>query len=1328
MSRGPGQSTFTLSIYLAAVCCLGWVSPTLVAQDNIAFRRYSGLEGLSQGNVEAIVQGSQGFLWLGTREGLNRFDGYDFKVFLHDSERPDSISSNYISALAVDREGALWVGTRGAGLNRMEPSFAGRFQSFRHAFDDPVSLSNNEVNCLLVTRDGDLWVGTRGGLNRMDPKRPGKFEAFLYRSGNPRGLGYNWVKCLYQDQQELLWVGTFGGGLYRWDADGGFTAFRHNPDDPDSLPDDRVNVVMEDRQGRLWVGGFGGLSLLDRDSGTFTNYPMPGPESKPLAVTSAVEDPSGMLWLGSFRRGIARLDPASPDRVTFYSNHRQDSLSLSSDDVTELYRDQSGMIWIGTGSGGVNAFDTTRERFEWFRDLPDSETANTTAVMETRDEAVWIGISTGGLARYDRRTGSWSSWRQSRGVEDSLNSDAVYALHQDEAGRVWVGTDEGLAQYNASSNAFTRFLPAPGSEDRLPHNQVRAIRDDGKGRLWVGTGGGLARTDPTNPGRFVTLRRQSRNPSSLSADSVQALHLDARGNLWVGTTSGVNRLLPDGSGFIRYSHTPGNPSGLSHDRVYGIYDDPKRKDNSIWIATGGGLNRLQPGNDQIRIYTTADGLPTDTILGVTGDDTGNLWLSTRLGLVSFDPKQEKVNIYSTHSGLQGRVFNEGALFRGKSGRLYFGGPNGLNAFFPDRLEVPAFPPPVALTHLEIDTLEIQPGDRPAGRPNDPPFLTGPVEAGDSLTLTHRENILSLRFTALDFTAPERNRFRFRLENFESRWHETDAGERIATYTNLDHGTYTFRLSAVNRDGVPSDQEVSFTVLVKPPPWKTWWAYLLYGLGIAAVIGLLVYTQRRELAVREEANRRLETKVAERTAELETRNDQLAHRNDELQLLERIVEIINRPIDLEEVLHTMLEQGLALFPQAEKGGFLRWDSSNRVFKVAAFKGYDLTMLKKLEFGYDELLARYSRGRQLSPGIHVLRKEDRIYEDEKLAGLPQPASMLTIAIHMDKRIGGFLLLDNFQDPNAFDQMDMGTLVRFREHAKAAMGKANTLKNLVAAQEELFQTAHAAGMAETATEVLHNVGNILNSAKTSGYLIEETLREEKWWTLFNGIVNLLDEHAEAVMTSPKKRSTLVEGLRRIFNGLTDQRKRLDEETRRLQEEIHRIVSVLREQQEYARNQERVVEVTDLNELIHETIQSKRLLLAEKRMTLHEDLNDIPLVQLQRAKFKRVLYYLLNNAGEAIEECGEDAEGRVWIKTWEENGEIRVELRDNGIGIPLHLQDQIFVHGFTTKRDFRGFGLHYCANTMKEMSGGISIESKGEGKGTSVFLSLPPARVLQN
>ena len=858
---------FRAKKYLAPLCSVGililysvTVAVPAEAQetDGYPFTRLVIDHEPLERQVQSVAQDSQGFLWFGGQDGLNRFDGYRIKTFQNDLEDPRSISSNFINKIFLDSQGVLWIGTKN-GLNRYDGTTE-TFERYLSDPKDPSSLSNDQVQAIAEDASGALWIGTVGGLNRFD-RQTTTFTRFLHNPDDPTSLAADQVRTLLPDRDGTLWVGTHGGGLDVLDpATGKAIHYQHQPDEPGSLSSNLVRDLFEDRQGNLWVGTWdGGLNRLDRDTGSFIHYPHDSGDPSSLGgdgVTAINEDRQGRLWVGTRDGGLSRLDDPAAGRFTRFQKD-EDPDSLSNNYVFDLFQDSQGLLWLAT-TEGLDYYDPFRKPFQSFtfqasnpHSLSDPKVLG---IIQDSSGIIWAGTP-GGL---DRIEGDRvREFRHDPENPQSIADNLVFALAQDPSGVLWVGTWKGLDQLDPETGVFIHFPHDPEDPSSLSENTLYALHIDPDGVLWVGTYGGLNRFD-RETGTFTRYINDPQDPNSLGANPVFAIANDPSGILWVGTDGGgLNRLDPQTGTFQRFLHDPKDPNSLSSNSINSIYADPA---GDLWLGTLAGLDRFSPRSGTFRRYSSKDGLPSGAVNKILPDTQGRLWLSTEHGLVRFDLQSEEVITYHHPDGLVSDDFERTAGFRNPGGELFFGTNKGLIVFDPALIKDNTYVPPVYITGLEVDNQPVAIGPESV--------LKQSVLQTKAVELSYLDHVLTFEFSALNYRASQKNRYRYMLEGFDTGWIEVRSDQRRVTYTNLDPGVYVFRVLGSNDDGVWNETGDSIRVRIIPPWWESRWFYL--GLIMLAA-GLLFTTYRFRINSIERRNRWLESAVIERTAQLKETN-------------------------------------------------------------------------------------------------------------------------------------------------------------------------------------------------------------------------------------------------------------------------------------------------------------------------------------------------------------------------------------------------------------------------------------------------------------------------
>ena len=820
--------------------------PVAAQRSGLAFERMAQERGLSNGTVTAIVQGKTGFLWFGTEDGLNLYDGSRFTLYRPVLGDTTSLSDGWVTRLLVARDGTRWVGTLRGGLNRYVP----RIQSFRRYQNipgDSQSISSNHINTMYEAPDGALWIGTSLGLDRLDPAT-GRVRRYAATPGDSGALT-NDVLAIVGDTSGRLWVGARSGFFI-------FDPVRGSFERVDAALQTRLVLsLLRDHKGVIWVGTEDELLAIDpARRSVVKRYGSANGARKSLfsgRVLTLYEGPDGTIWVGS-DGGLTALDPASGTFVR-HRYGREDPLSLGGNIVRSVLVDRGGVLWVGLESYGISKYAPSAVRFDLIRHDPSAPRSLSDGYVRgiTQDSRgdLWIATQFGGLDRLDRKTGRITVYRHRPGDPRSLPSNSVWASLEDRTGAMWVGLHgQGLGTFDPHTGSFTRFALAPHDVS------VNVIYEDRAGALLVGLEGrGMLEISPDR--RSIRSYGETMGDERVLADDdVQSVIEDREGMLWVGGVDGLTRLDRRTGVATRFHGAPGQPGALGASFVTNIFEDSH---GVIWVATkGGGLSRFDRQTQRFTTFGTADGLPHSFVYGILEDARGNLWLSTDDGIAMLDPRTRMVTRYGLDDGLQAREFNRRAHYRGPDGTMYFGGINGVNIFRPDAAAPPPPPPRASFVTMRVG--------------NGPERYVIRFNADSVVRLRHDENAFTITFVALDFTAPEKIKYAHRLEGLDRDWVTTgNRGE--ATYTNLRPGRYVLRVAATNVAGAWNREAAAVTLVVAYPWWATWWARVL---AVLVVMGLPVAAIRMRLRSARRRSAELEQRVEEQTRDLTEAQERL----------------------------------------------------------------------------------------------------------------------------------------------------------------------------------------------------------------------------------------------------------------------------------------------------------------------------------------------------------------------------------------------------------------------------------------------------------------------
>ncbi len=783
---------------------------------DMRFDAISVEQGLSQSSVWSIIEDSYGFMWFGTADGLNKYDGYSFQVYRHNPQDSGSLSNNTAWTVFEDRTGILWIGTA-LGLHRYD-RHTGRFSRLANEGRYKSTRLNTRITSLLQDSTGLIWIGSITGVSTLDPISGSVQDLYPFDTSASSEYAYSKVLCadednvwscsrsqlvrfdihsrrfidvqipvniarsplmfMHKDKAGTYWIGTVGSGLISWNRQQGqWRLYLHDPRNPTSLIDDRLRSIGEDEEGRLWIGtGYSGVNIFNKETSTFTRF---------------VPTPNG--------RNDARYEG-----------------------VSSIYRDKSGLMWVGYDGGGIMKANPHGRKFTHVL-LPPSGAKATgdnffKSIIVDRRGIVWLGTYDQGIVSLDRRTGSVDRFLNKG--RSTVAGSSIFALLEDHAGRIWAGTLTGLYEYDPVSYGFHRQTLSSIPANPPRGNVITSLYEDSSGVLWVGSSTQLVRYDGKTSTRVLSLQLQ--DSSHLEA-AIQSIAPRGNGGLWIGTAGrGLVALDPQGRIEHEFTHDLSDPNSLCHNSVKTICVDPK---GVLWIGTENGVNRFDPSSGKWKSYHVADGLPNEFIYGILMDGHQNLWISTNRGLSRLgttDPDHPTFRNYTPDDGLQSFEFNTNVYFKATNGEMFFGGVNGFNSFFPDSVRDNPVVPSIAFTGF---------------KKFDQPFLLGSeIETVKEIVLDYTETVFSLSFAALEFSNPQKNQYAYIMEGIDKEW-VYSGDRREARYTHLDPGKYIFKVKGSNNDGVWNDKGTSITIVVTPPWWRTWWAYCAYvivfaGLGVA----------------------------------------------------------------------------------------------------------------------------------------------------------------------------------------------------------------------------------------------------------------------------------------------------------------------------------------------------------------------------------------------------------------------------------------------------------------------------------------------------------------
>ncbi|MFQ5605995.1 MAG: two-component regulator propeller domain-containing protein, partial [bacterium] len=880
---------------------LAFFGQLLQAQEsNFQFEQLTIEHGLPSNSVNAIQQDSQGFLWFGTLDGLARYDGTGFKVFTHDPSDSTTISHNRILTIMEDASHTLWIGTRD-GLNRFD-RHTEKFIRYLPDREDATKMNYPVVYTIFEDHSGKLWIGNfsrDGGLFRFD-RQTETFTGYFHDPNDPNSLSHNSIRWILQDDAGRLWICIQSFGLTRFDPQTEmFTRYAHDPEDPHSIGDDRVWHGIKDKAGNLWFATFGGgMCRYDPEIDGFIRY-QHDPRNHNSLYSNYIHtlflDSQGMIWISN--AVLSRFDPVTETFTHFrFSNKQRNWRSFYV--PFAIVEDNAHNLWVGTRGSGAFKIDLKPKRFSHYKHDPENSNSlsanNVSLIYEDQNGILWVATRENGLDRFDPKTETFAHFKHDPNVSSSLSNNMVTAIHMDRSGTLWVGTQVGLNRLNPHMNGFTRYRQDPDKPQTLSHDGVETIYEDRSGTLWVGTAaGGVNKLNRENEMFF---HFKPKPDASLAENPlynrIYRIHEDRFGNFWVDgflrlylfdRQSGVftafkesadewpifgGTFFEDRSGNIwggerglnkadittrrfRRHKLIGSDNHIIDDHVDSIYEDSH---GLLWCGSA-MLHLFDPEKGEfVASLSEKDGLLSSRVLKILPDDQSRLWLLTPKGISIFDENKsigEQFTNLGVEEGIVNFTYTGRAFIKTKNGEIYWGGSNGLYRFYPDVTNTNPNLPPVRLTEFRIF--------------NQVAELDTAISEIRTVHLEHDQNFFSLSFAALDFTNSKQNRYAYKLEGFDSNWIDT-GNSHAANYTNVPPGEYTFRVKGSNNDGVWNEQGARLQIIIRPPWWRTWWAYTLYILvGVIAFVVVRRFELNRQ-RLKEEVQ--LEHQHAENLAEVD----------------------------------------------------------------------------------------------------------------------------------------------------------------------------------------------------------------------------------------------------------------------------------------------------------------------------------------------------------------------------------------------------------------------------------------------------------------------------
>lgn len=1329
----------------------------VVDAKNIRFTRLSTDQGLSQTRVIQIVQDDQGFMWFGSQYGLNRYDGYKFKVFKHESGNPNSLSGVFISSLFKDRSGFLWIGCD-EFLDKFDPVN----ETFTHYRIDTDEAQGETVPVTHISQDhvGMLWLATSMGLYRFDPSN-GRTIRYHHDPNDPFSLSSNQIKATVEDKNGSFWVAS-SEGLDQFDRNTGKVAL-HVP-----LHERGEMSLYEDRFGVFWITHVtgGGLAVFDRTTNTLIPYSFHKghlSDAIPTGVMAMLEDRDGNLWFGTMGDGLLKLDRKGRKFIR-YRNDPMNPESLGQDDVAALFQDLEGNIWVGLHMMAPNRFSARPPLFEKFRHEPGNRNSLSgtmvNGVYEDREGILWVS-AIDGLNRIDRRTGQYVFYRTGGPGISSRPTSII----EDGSGFLWLGSDgHGLIRFDPKTARFKTFRHSATERLSLSSDLVTRVLIDHTGTLWAATFDGLDRFDPATSHFTVYKLNQQ------SAEIDIELKEDSYGALWVGThSSGLERFDPTTKQFTAYRQDVDDPTSLSNNRVNSVYFDHS---GTMWVGTQDGLDKFDPKTGRFKSYYEQDGLSGNVVSCILEDERGNLWMSTNNGLSVFDRSDQTFKHYSVPDGLPGAdLTGWGACYKSPSGEMFFGGFSGGVAAHPNSVVDSPYVPRIVLTDFRLF-------DHPMRVAADSP-LSKSIGYTNALRLSHDQDVISLEFSALSYFNPATNRYRYKLEGLDRQWHEVGSDQRLVTYTTLPARTYTFRAQGATGRGPWSEPGVELRLEILPAWWNTWW---FRAVCLAVSITLFWEFYRR------------------RTRQLQSQQKQLRDVIDAVPanvwstLPDGTVDFVNQR--WQEITGLPAQEALGwnweavLHPDDRTEFDAAWRAALKDRKAMEHE----IRVRGPDGEYRWLFVRNvpwrdKRGKILKWYGTSVDIEDRKRAEERLHAamwdrvrLAALREEVRVALAHEGNLGEVL------------QNCAAAILGHFDAAFARIWTTNNDQQMLELQASAGMYPHLDGAHSRIALGQHKIGLIAQERKAylSNDVQNDSRIEDKDWARREGMVSfagyplVVEDRVVGVMglfSGKPLPENAAETLAFVADAIAQSigRKHAEEERERLRQlevdlkHINRVsmmgeltASLAHELNQpitaaitnaktcvrwLSRNQPELEEAREaatrmvkdgiraaeiINGLrafykkgapaqrevvdVSEVIREMTVLLGDEAtrcsVSVNLELADgIPKGMADRVQLQQVLMNLMLNAIEAMQETG----GELTIKTQLDNdGHLLISVSDTGVGLPAENADRVFDAFFTTKAQGTGMGLSICRKII-ESHGGRLWACANAGRGATFHFTLP-------
>lgn len=944
----------SLQLKLIFIFWLIFSSLFMYGQNQVVFEQLTTNDGLSNGTINSIYHDSRGFMWFCTDDGLNKYDGYSFSIYK--SELSDIITTQNIQFIYIveDIYRNIWVGTsEGLYFYDEENDRIVQFSKLPNIGLTNTPL-NGSISCLLFDTSNYLWVGSYSGISRIKISNPDirtikkeDISVFTSNSNDSLNLSNSNITSFYEDQQHQIWVSSNSDQLdcYSYKKNN-FVKYRIEISGIKKW-DNLSKIIKADRNDNFWIATRGfGLIYWDREKQTFTQFKTLSKDKDIIDISyikSLMVDKLDRIWIGTDGNGLVVFDKKK-NEINHYSKNIEDHSMLSSNAIYSIFEDPKGIIWVSTYIMGLNKFVSDKLNFGTVYSSPYSKTGLShnivTGFCEDKNNQIWISTDGGGLNLFDRKTYQFKHYEHDPGNQSSISTNTTMALFCDRDNNIWIGTyNGGLNQFDQKTQKFYHYWHNPDDSTSISSNHPWSFAQDKSNNLWVATvdaGLNLMKSGTTT---FVIYKNKdgtNTRPEQLCSNSMTQLFIDKNNCLWIGTEYGLDMVDLNQVDFslskprlIFKHYIPSeNGNSLSYFRVSCINEDSL---GNLWIGTrGGGLNKLDLKTQTFTCYSVKDGLPHSVINGILFDQDNNLWISTNNGLSNFNVKTQKFKNYNSSDGLQSKVFIKTSYFKTSDGMFLFGGINGFNAFFPEKITSKKSELNTVITDFKLFNQSVAIG----AKINKRILLPKPIFEMDELKLFYRENSIAFEFSALDYSSPEKIYYSYMLKGFDQKWQITDAKMRVAKYTNLAPGEYTFSVKASANEDVWPESGTSIQLIIRPPWWETLW-FKIVAIIVAITIWIVGFSVR--VYRLQKQKRILESKVEEKTKLLQVANIEL---NESNRMKDKFMSIIAH--DLINPFNTILG-----FSDLLLSNYSEWNEDTRIETIKTINDSSNNLFELLE---------------------------------------------------------------------------------------------------------------------------------------------------------------------------------------------------------------------------------------------------------------------------------------------------------------------------------------------------------------------------------------------